>query len=720
MPDKIGHYTIVGELGRGGMGIVYKAHEESLNRFVAIKVLTERLTEDDTFLQRFVREAQAAAGVSHPNIVQIFFIGEEEGHPYFVMEYVTGRSLNQILREEGRVDNPAASQMILQAAHGLAAAHDKGIIHRDIKPANLILDDRGIVKIADFGLALPADAETRLTATGMLVGTPGYLAPEQCRNEKPDHRTDIYALGITFYQLLTATTPFHGESPLALLKQILDTEPPDVGTLNPTVDDDTRHILGKMIAKDREQRYQDCHQLVADLEDYLAKKGVRSATTGLNTRRPSTANVAAAGAGAAAAVMAAAPVNSRQSTLQKTSPMASQDLPTTFVGDARQPELPSTQSGKKAPQQDVAAPIATSTEPRTNPEPPFRGPDTLVPPPAAAVVAAPPPPAARRSSSALVIALVLLVLAGGGVAATFLGLKMYRGWQAGHTIAATAPTTPSTNSASLATPVSDPNNAAVSSSVGKNPPPDVLLSQKLDSPDLGGGAAASTNNGSGRVGTGAGSTLGVSGQQMSSSNSRAGRIGAGGQQDPRRDRGTGRIGDGASGQTYEPNRGAAERRQGIPPNVERERRERPLSGIAVAVTGDPALLGAVTSVLTSEMESTGQKVVDAESLPAIEGLLRGNEPGAARLIHRLRTEGMATLLLARIDPAGQRELHYMGRSDTAYSARITLTTYDLATGTPIGTPGRATIEYTSATAEREAEKVVGRLARSSAEAIQNR
>src|SRR4051794_30517784 len=306
MPDKIGHYTIVSQLGRGGMGVVYKAHEESLNRFVAIKVLTEGLTEDPTFLQRFVREAQAAAGLSHPNIVQIFFIGEDNGYPYFVMEYVTGRSLNHILREEGRIGNPRSSQMILQAAHGLAAAHDKGIIHRDIKPANLILDDRGLLKIADFGLALPVDAENRLTATGMMVGTPGYLAPEQCRGEKADHRTDIYALGITYYQLLTGTAPFKGESPLALLKQILDEEPPDVSTVNPDVDPESRRILQKMIAKDREQRYQDCHALVADLEEYLASRGVRSMTAGLSVPKPATASGAAVAAAAAAVAQGAA------------------------------------------------------------------------------------------------------------------------------------------------------------------------------------------------------------------------------------------------------------------------------------------------------------------------------------------------------------------------------------------------------------------------------
>ncbi|OYV96528.1 MAG: hypothetical protein B7Z68_05500, partial [Acidobacteria bacterium 21-70-11] len=227
-PSKIGHYTIVSELGRGGMGVVYKAHEESLNRFVAIKVLGEHLCTDPTFVARFVREAQAAAALSHPNIIQIFFIGEDEGRHFFVMEYVSGKSLLAMVREEGRIDNPRAAQFMLQAANGLAVAHDKGFLHRDIKPANLMVDERGLLKIADFGLALPQDAATRLTATGMLMGTPGYLSPEQCRGEAVDRRTDIYSLGVTFFELLSGHTPFHADSPLALLRKILEEEPPDI------------------------------------------------------------------------------------------------------------------------------------------------------------------------------------------------------------------------------------------------------------------------------------------------------------------------------------------------------------------------------------------------------------------------------------------------------------------------------------------------------------
>lgn len=286
--NKIGHYEVVCELGRGGMGVVYKGWDTTLNRFVAIKVLTDQLASDSDFLRRFSREAQAAAALSHPNIINVFFIGEAAGSPFFVMEFVSGRSIHQLIRERGQIGNPHASQIVLQAAYGLVSAHERGIIHRDIKPANLMLDEEGRVRIADFGLALPADTESRITATGMLMGTPGYLAPEQCRGETADARTDIYALGVTFFELLTGVLPFRAESPFALLKQILDGEPPDIASLNPDVDEATQTILKKMICKDRSRRYQNCRQIVNDLEEVLASHGVRNPTVGLSDSQLST------------------------------------------------------------------------------------------------------------------------------------------------------------------------------------------------------------------------------------------------------------------------------------------------------------------------------------------------------------------------------------------------------------------------------------------------
>jgi serine/threonine-protein kinase len=273
MVDRIGHYRIVAELGRGGMGIVYKAHEESLNRFVAIKVLGEHLAEDPGHVERFLREARSAASLNHPNIVQIYAVSEEGGRHFFAMEYVSGSSLQQILRSSGSLDPIQVAKIALQTASGLSAAHEQGIIHRDVKPANLMIDDRGLVKIADFGLALLASGVSRLTATGMFMGTPGYLSPEQCLDQDPDHRTDIYSLGVTLYEALSGKVPFTADSPLALLRQIVEVEPPDLGELKPEVDPELRTIVARMMAKDREQRVASCAELIQDLERFLATRG---------------------------------------------------------------------------------------------------------------------------------------------------------------------------------------------------------------------------------------------------------------------------------------------------------------------------------------------------------------------------------------------------------------------------------------------------------------
>jgi serine/threonine-protein kinase len=273
MVDRIGHYRIVSELGRGGMGVVYKAHEESLNRFVALKVLGEHLTEDPAHVERFLREAQSAARLNHPNIVQIYTVSQDAGKHYFAMEFVSGQSLQQILRSRGTLDSIQAARIAVQTASGLREAHDQGIIHRDIKPANLMIDERGLVKIADFGLALMGGAVSRLTATGMFMGTPGYLSPEQCLDQDIDHRTDIYSLGVTIFEALSGKAPFTGDSPLALLRQIIDVEPPDLSELNPSVEPELRKLVERMMVKDRDLRISSCAELVGGLEAFLESQG---------------------------------------------------------------------------------------------------------------------------------------------------------------------------------------------------------------------------------------------------------------------------------------------------------------------------------------------------------------------------------------------------------------------------------------------------------------
>ena len=266
MKTQLGHYDIVAELGRGGMGVVYKGYESSLNRYVAIKVLAESLAHDESVKERFLREARSMASLNDPHIIQIYFIGEHEGQTFFVMEFVEGESLGSMLKRDGRLRPDQAARVIYQTAQGLSTAHDKGVIHRDIKPGNLMVTARGAIKIADFGIALVTqDFSKKLTSTGEFVGTPGYLSPEVCLGKPVDQRSDIFSLGIVLFEMLTGRMPFTDESPLGLMLEVVRADIPDVRQLNADVDPELSRILGRMIAKDPNDRYQSCQDLAHDL-----------------------------------------------------------------------------------------------------------------------------------------------------------------------------------------------------------------------------------------------------------------------------------------------------------------------------------------------------------------------------------------------------------------------------------------------------------------------
>jgi serine/threonine-protein kinase len=249
MRTRLGHYDIVAELGRGGMGVVYKGFETSLNRYVAIKVLADSLAHDEAVKERFLREARSMAALNDPHIIQIYFIGDDEGQTYFVMEFVEGESLGSMLKREGKLSVEQSAKVIYQTAMGLATAHDRGVVHRDIKPGNLMINGRGAVKIADFGIALSNhDLSQKLTTTGEFVGTPGYLSPEVCLGKPVDQRSDIFSLGIVMFEMLTGRMPFTDESPLGLMLEVVKAEIPDVREINADVDPEIARILDRMIA----------------------------------------------------------------------------------------------------------------------------------------------------------------------------------------------------------------------------------------------------------------------------------------------------------------------------------------------------------------------------------------------------------------------------------------------------------------------------------------
>lgn len=270
LPKTIGRYEILEELGRGSMGVVFKARDPRIGRIVALKAVAFSFPlgpgEEDEFLKRFYDEAEIAGRLSHPNIVTIYDVGERgpEGERFIAMEYVTGTNLHDLLASGARLPVMQVADVVEQVAGALDYAHENGIVHRDIKPANIVLTDSGQVKILDFGIARWVSAEK--TGPGRFFGTPNYMAPEQVTGGEIDGRADQFALAVTLYQLLTGERPFLGDSITAVSYQVVNIEPAPPSKLNPSLSPSFDRLLRRALAKNSSERYTCCKDLAADLK----------------------------------------------------------------------------------------------------------------------------------------------------------------------------------------------------------------------------------------------------------------------------------------------------------------------------------------------------------------------------------------------------------------------------------------------------------------------
>ena len=261
----LGRYEVGRLLGAGGMAEVYEGHDRLLARRVAVKVLLAQYAHDPAFLARFRREAQAAASLSHPNIVAVFDTGSEDDIWFIVMEYVAGRTLKDVIRTEGALYWARAAEIAADVAGALSAAHARGIVHRDIKPGNVMLTTDGKVKVMDFGIAR-ASAVPSITQTAAVVGTAQYIAPEQAQGLEVDARTDVYALGCCLYEMLTGQVPFTGPTPVAIAYRHVREDPTPPRMLNPDVPVPLEQVCLKAMAKRPEDRYQTALEMRQDLE----------------------------------------------------------------------------------------------------------------------------------------------------------------------------------------------------------------------------------------------------------------------------------------------------------------------------------------------------------------------------------------------------------------------------------------------------------------------
>ncbi|HET9120863.1 MAG TPA: protein kinase, partial [Solirubrobacterales bacterium] len=273
-----GRYRLESKLGSGGMSTVYLALDEVLDRPVAIKLLHREISEEADQLERFRREARAAARLSHPNLVGVIDAGEDDGRPYIVFEYIEGRTLKRRMQEEGRLPVDEAVAYGIEIGRGLTAAHARKLVHRDVKPQNVLIDPDGRAKVTDFGIARSLE-QKGMTATGRVLGTTDYVSPEQAMGEDVDERSDVYSLGVVLYEMLTGDVPFQAETQVGVAMKHVNEPMPDVQARRPEVSASVAAVVDRSTTKDPRDRYSTVAEMVRDLEQTLEVEAARRGGT---------------------------------------------------------------------------------------------------------------------------------------------------------------------------------------------------------------------------------------------------------------------------------------------------------------------------------------------------------------------------------------------------------------------------------------------------------
>ena len=662
MAKVLGRYHIISELGRGGMGVVYKAVDPKLERFIAIKCLSDELSEDEITVTRFLREARNVAALNHPHIAQIFLADEDEGRPYFVMEFIDGESLAERLARDKRLMPEQARRIIIESAEALKAAHEENIVHRDIKPGNIMIDRRGRAILTDFGIASIVHPDQQPKVSKYIMGTPGYLPPEVMTGQPADHRGDIFALGAVYYEMLAGRRLVPGRDIEDTARTLLASDFPVLADLDEQIDEVTFGVLGRMLAQDPAKRYQDYDALLADLQQESASP-------------------------AAAAVRKLAPPTG--------------DEPTRLAESGRvlasaSAEMPPTEAVNPGA---TAPPITASTAP---------------------------PPQRRGGGLGLFfgLAAALLLLVGAAVASLVILMPERFEPVTALFSASSAPEAEAPEQTATESPAPEPFPTADLELVDR-----IAMRPSAEEPAV---ELADVSSLEPRAGDG--------GDRLSDESAAAALADADVEPETPLSAASARLAD-EPGQLADQvsNRVSTEPPTASPADTpavvseartdeldqslamvrtperparriepEVERRPAPPAGILVLGMGDPVFVDPVVREIEEALRADGHDIVERGFVGGLSRLLADSELDLSALSRAAIDAGAGFAVVARAMPAGQRQLHYHGRTDTAYTVQFETVTYDLAARRRIDASELEQIEYTALSATRLARESIAR------------